>query len=117
MKVGLMPLPLIGPAGAIAMIGRQAYQQPWFLAELAHRFDPQRPLPERCNMVEKMLPYIDRMLAEGVPLNRITRHMLGLYAGQPGARAWRRYLSEHAHRDGAGSEVLLNALNAMPIAA
>jgi tRNA-dihydrouridine synthase A len=47
----------------------------------------------------------------------MTRHMLGLFAGQPGARAWRRYVSEHAHRDGAGSEVLVNALNAMPAAA
>jgi tRNA-dihydrouridine synthase A len=43
--------------------------------------------------------------------------MLGLFAGQPGARAWRRYLSENVHREGAGSEVLVNALNAMPVAA
>jgi tRNA-dihydrouridine synthase A len=43
--------------------------------------------------------------------------MLGLFAGQPGARAWRRYISEHAHGDSAGPEVLINALNAMPIAA
>ncbi len=64
-----------------------------------------------------MIPYIDRQLATGVPLNSISRHMLGLFAGQPGARAWRRYISEHAHREGAGSEVLINALNAMPAAA
>jgi len=43
--------------------------------------------------------------------------MLGLFAGQPGARAWRRSISEHAHHEGAGSEVLVNALNAMPAAA
>ena len=100
-----------------AMVGRQAYQQPYFLAELEQHFNPDRTLPDRRQIVENMLPYIDLNVADGVPLNRITRHMLGLYAGQPGARAWRRYISEHAHLDGAGSEVLVNALNAMPIAA
>jgi tRNA-dihydrouridine synthase A len=100
-----------------AMIGRQAYHSPYFLAELETHFDPDRPLPDRAEVVERMVPYTDRQLADGVPLNAITRHLLGLFAGQPGARAWRRYLSEHVHRDGAGSEVLVNALNAMPAAA
>ncbi len=100
-----------------AMIGRQAYQNPYFLAELAHHFNPDWPLPQRRDVVLAMLPYIESVLAEGEPLNRISRHMLGLFAGQPGARAWRRYLSEHAHSDSAGPEVLTNALNAMPIAA
>ena len=100
-----------------AMVGRQAYQQPYFLAELEHHLDPDSVLPERRRIVEKMLPYIDANIADGVPLNRITRHMLGLFAGQPGARAWRRTISEQAHREGAGSEVLIKALNAMPIAA
>ena len=100
-----------------AMIGRQAYHQPYFLAELEQYFDAERPLPERRDIVEMMLPYIESVLQGGEPLGRVTRHMLGLYAGQPGARAWRRYISEHAHRDGAGTEVLVNALNAMPIAA
>jgi tRNA-dihydrouridine synthase A len=100
-----------------AMLGRQAYHQPYFLAELEQHFNPAATLPDRRDIVENMLPYIDSSVADGVPLNRISRHMLGLYAGQPGARAWRRYISEHAHRDGAGSEVLINALNAMPIAA
>ena len=100
-----------------AMIGRQAYHQPYFLAELERHFNADRPVPSRQDVVRKMLPYVDRMLAEGVPLNSVTRHMLGLFAGRPGARAWRRYISEHAHREGAGSEVLVNALNAMPLAA
>ena len=64
-----------------------------------------------------MLPYIERERAAGVPFNSISRHMLGLFAEQSGARAWRRYISEHAHREGAGGEVLVNALNAMPAAA
>lgn len=100
-----------------AMIGRQAYHQPYFLAELEHHFTPQRPLPERRDIVMAMLPYVESVLEAGEPLHRVTRHMLGLYAGRPGARAWRRHISEHAHRSGAGPEVLINALNAMPIAA
>ena len=100
-----------------AMIGRQAYHQPYFLAELAHHFDPDWPLPERRELVHAMLPYVQSALADGESLHRVTRHMLGLYAGQPGARAWRRHISEHAHRPDAGVEVLINALNAMPIAA
>ena len=100
-----------------AMIGREAYHNPYFLAELEHHFDPDWPLPERRAIVGQMLPYVESMLAGGVPLNRITRHMLGLFAGQPGARAWRRYISEHAHLHGAGTEVLTDALKAMPTAA
>jgi tRNA-dihydrouridine synthase A len=100
-----------------AMIGRQAYHQPYFLAELERHFNPAREMPSREDVVEQMIPYIDRQRATGVPLNSISRHMLGLFAGQPGARAWRRYISEHTHREGAGSEVLINALNAMPAAA
>lgn len=100
-----------------AMIGRQAYHQPYFLAELEHHINATWVMPSREEIVEKMVPYIDRQVAGGTSLNSITRHMLGLFAGQPGARAWRRYISEHAHRDGAGSEVLINALNAMPEAA
>lgn len=96
-----------------AMIGRQAYHQPYFLAELEHHFNPLIPLPDRREIVEKMLPYVELALEDDVPLGRMTRHMLGLYAGQPGARAWRRYISEHAHRKGAGSDVLVGALAAL----
>jgi tRNA-dihydrouridine synthase A len=99
------------------MIGRQAYHQPWFLAELEQHFNPDWTLPNRGEIVARMLPYIESVLAAGEPLGRVTRHILGLYAGQPGARAWRRYLSQHAHLDGAGPEVLLNAIAAMPEAA
>jgi tRNA-dihydrouridine synthase A len=98
------------------MIGRQAYHQPYFLAELEGHLNPGWVLPTRPEIVEQMLPYIDTVLAQDVPLNSVTRHMLGLFAGQPGARSWRRYLSENAHLQGAGSEVLINALHAMPLA-
>ena len=98
------------------MIGREAYQNPWFLAELeAHLFGS--PLPDRQAVVLRMLPYIEAELAAGERLGRITRHMLGLFSGQPGARAWRRYLSEHAFRDSAGVDVIAAALDTLPAAA
>jgi tRNA-dihydrouridine synthase A len=99
------------------MIGRRAYQDPFFLAKLEQRFLSGAEPPARRTVVERMLPYIERRLAEGERLNRITRHMLGLFANEPGARAWRRYLSEHAHQGRAGPETLLAALDALPQAA
>ncbi len=99
------------------MIGRQAYHHPYFLAELEQHFNPGWQPPSRGQVVESMLPYIEAELAEGERLGRITRHILGLYAGQPGARAWRRHISENAHRHGAGTEVVLEALDAIPAAA
>ena len=99
------------------MIGRQAYHDPYFLAALEARFGGAKESMTRRDIVTNMLPYIERELADGERLNRITRHMLGLFAGQPGARAWRRSISENAHRPGAGPEVLLAALDAIPEAA
>ncbi len=99
------------------MIGRQAYHHPWFLAELEQHFDPRFEPPSRREIVARMVPYIEQELAAGERLGRITRHMVGLFAGMPGARAWRRYLSENAYRENAGVEVLFAALDAMPVAA
>ena len=99
------------------MIGRQAYHDPWFLAVLEERFLSRETVPDRVAIVEQMLPYVREQLAAGERLNRITRHMLGLFAGQPGARAWRRHLSERAHRPDAGPELLLEAVDAMRVAA
>ena len=99
------------------MIGRQAYQNPYFLAELEQHLHPDWPLPERRAVVEQMLPYIVSEIAAGERLSHITRHMSGLFAEQSGARAWRRTLSENAYRDGAGIDVVIAALNAMPMAA
>ncbi|NIL93084.1 MAG: tRNA dihydrouridine(20/20a) synthase DusA [Woeseiaceae bacterium] len=100
-----------------AMIGRQAYHHPYFLAELEHHMHPQCALPDRIEVIEKMIPYIEGELQQGERLGRITRHMTGLFAGLPGARAWRRYLSEHAYRENASTDVLREALDAMPVAA
>ena len=99
------------------MIGRQAYHHPYFLSELEQHLEPNYLLPDRRGIVERMLPYIEQQLDQGEKLSRITRHMLGLFAWQPGARAWRRHLSENAHREDAGVEVVLAALDAMPMAA
>jgi tRNA-dihydrouridine synthase A len=99
------------------MIGRKAYHDPFFLAELERHFDASRPLPCRRDIVKQMLPYLEAELGAGEKLGRMTRHMVGLFAGQPGARAWRRRLAENAYRPGAGIEVVLDALDAVPVAA
>jgi len=99
------------------MIGRQAYHHPYFLAELEHHLHPEWELPERRAVIEQMIPYIEKELAQGERLGRMTRHMMGLFAGLPGARSWRRYISEHAHREDAGVEVIREALDAVPVAA
>ena len=100
------------------MIGRQAYQNPWFLTELERIvLQNESTVAARDEVVAAMLPYIERELAAGAQLKHITRHMLGLYAGKPGARAWRRYLSENAHRPGADAETVRAALAKLPAAA
>ena len=97
------------------MIGREAYQNPWILASAdAIVFgEPSRP-SGRHQIIEALLPFADRELGAGTPLNRITRHLLGLFQGLPGARAWRRHLSEQAHRPGAGVEVIREAARRVP---
>ncbi len=93
------------------MIGRAAYQDPYILAEADRRLfgEPDAPVPSRWEIVAALLPYIRRQTAAGVPLNRISRHLMGLFNGCPGARRWRRFLSENAHREGAGAEVVEQA--------
>jgi tRNA-dihydrouridine synthase A len=93
------------------MMGRAVYENPYLLAEADRRFfGAQEAPPERHAIVEAMLPYVERRMRQGAPLGAITRHMLGLFQGLPGARAWRRHLSENAHKSGAGPEVLVAAL-------
>ena len=92
------------------MLGREAYHNPWMLAGVdAMFFHDQGPALTRDAVIERMMPYIERELIRGNALKHITRHMLGLYQGVPGARAWRRYLSEQAYRPGAGCDVLRQA--------
>ncbi|MFM8340710.1 MAG: tRNA dihydrouridine(20/20a) synthase DusA [Methylomonas sp.] len=93
------------------MLGREVYNNPYLLTEVDQRlFGQQRPSQTRQEVVLAMLPYVQEQLAEGVRLNSITRHMLGLFHGVDGARAWRRHLSENANKAGADQQVLLHAL-------
>lgn len=93
------------------MVGRAAYHQPADVLCAADReiygtgadSDP-------VEVVEQMLPYIETHLSQGGKLGQISRHMLGLFAGRPGARGWRRHLSEQAHRADAGPETVRQAL-------
>jgi tRNA-dihydrouridine synthase A len=91
------------------MLGRAAYQEPALLAEVDARFfgGASRPLDA---VVEAWCAYVERKLGEGVKLSAMTRHMLGLFNGKPGARAFRRHLSENAVREGADITVLREAL-------
>jgi tRNA-dihydrouridine synthase A len=92
------------------MLGRQAYHDPYCLAEWQRALlGAAEPVPTRREIVERLLPYVERELQGGTPLNAITRHILGLFQGLPGARAWRRELSQAAHRKGAGPEVIRDA--------
>ena len=96
------------------MIGREAYQNPYCLAAWQREIlGTTEAAPVREEVVESLLSYVERELAEGTPLKAITRHILGLFNGLPGARAWRRHLSEAAHRPGAGTEVIADALAEM----
>ncbi|WP_371419713.1 tRNA dihydrouridine(20/20a) synthase DusA [Ruegeria sp. THAF33] len=94
------------------MIGRAAYHQPGdVLSDADRRIFGTGTTRDPFAIVQHMVPYVERHLANGGRLHQITRHMLGLFAGRPGARAWRRALSEGAVRDGAGPEVMLRALD------
>ena len=93
------------------MLGRAAYQTPYVLAEVDRRlFGALVPRPSRAEVIAALLPYVEAHLARGGRLNNIVRHILGLYHGAPGARAFRRHLSEHATRPGAGITVLRDAV-------
>jgi len=98
------------------MLGRAAYHDPYLLAELEASLYGE-PLPPREMVLEHLRPYVEAELARGTALKHITRHLLGLYQGQPGARAFRRVLSEGAHRSGAGWSLLEEAMDPVRAAA
>lgn len=93
------------------MMGREAYQNPGLLAQVDQTiFGCDTPVVDPVAVVRSLYPYIERELASGTYLGHVTRHMLGLFQGIPGARQWRRYLSENAHKAGAGVDVVEKAL-------
>jgi tRNA-dihydrouridine synthase A len=97
------------------MLGREAYHRPWLLVELraALEGDKAGGAPDRAALLARMVDYAARELASGERLPRITRHMLGLYAGEPGAREFRRRLSEGAREPQANADLLRRAARAM----
>lgn len=93
------------------MVGRAAYQNPYLLARLeAILFDVETQPASRYEILEKFMQYVQQNLDAGASLAHITRHILGLFFGQPGARAYRRYISEHVYKEGAGVEVIQAAM-------
>ncbi|MEF1289204.1 tRNA dihydrouridine(20/20a) synthase DusA [Vibrio sp. M260118] len=97
------------------MVGREAYQNPYILANVDQEiFGLDKPVKKRTQVVEEMYPYIEKQLSQGAYLGHITRHMLGLFQNMPGARQWRRYISENAHKPGSGIEVVEAALAKIP---
>ena len=91
------------------MLGRAAYQDPYLLARIEAMLHG-RSLPAREELSRRLRPYVEAELRRGTALPQITRHVLGLFQGEPGARAFRRTLSEGAHRPGAGWELIEQAL-------
>lgn len=92
------------------MIGRIAYQDPYLLAGMDQAlFGSTRPVPTRQEILREFMDYAEGYVRQGTYLSHMTRHILGLFQGQPGARAFRRVISENAHKPGAGVEVIKNA--------
>jgi tRNA-dihydrouridine synthase A len=94
-----------------AMLGRAAYHTPYVLHEIDAAWNG-RPLVTREDLLRAYRPYVESQLDAGVQLKYITRHVLGLFAAQPGGRAFRQVLSEQAHRPGADWRVVERALDA-----
>jgi tRNA-dihydrouridine synthase A len=98
-----------------AMLGRAAYREPWrLLAVDPQLFGAPAPAPSPRAALEMLMPYVARELARGTRLPAVTRHVLGLFNGMPGARAFRRHLAMNAVRLGAGVEVIADALALLP---
>ena len=94
------------------MIGREAYSNPYWLAEIERRVFGNHDIKGRDKIARAMIPYIEKQMKDyDTPVKSITRHMMGLYHHQPGAKQWRRALSNYPYQDGAGSEVIEKALS------
>ena len=95
------------------MLGRAAYHTPWLLAECQQQLFEKQTIETREDIIEGMNLYIERQVNSGVAVKHISRHLLGLFQGLPGAKAWRRYLSENAYRDDNNTNLLNQALATM----
>jgi tRNA-dihydrouridine synthase A len=90
------------------MLGREPYTNPYMLAEVDRVIfnDDSQPSKTRGDILRQFLPYVERQMETGMPLSKVIRHIIGLYHGQPRARLWRRYLSDHAFQRNAGIDVI-----------
>lgn len=96
------------------MLGREAYHNPWLLNAVdTQLFNHPQANRTRRDVIDSFLPYVERELKQGTALHHMTRHILGLFQGQPGGKRFRRHLSENANRRGADLNVLLAALNTL----
>jgi len=92
------------------MVGREAYSNPYLLAEVDQRiYQDEHPIPSRDDIYRQYLVYCEAQLAKGQRLHYMSRHVLGLFQGLPGARQFRRHISENIHLPGAGMEVMQQA--------
>lgn len=93
------------------MVGRQAYKHPQLLLQIDQALfgAAQPPTSDLHGVVVKYIDYVETNLSQGVPLNSMTKHILNLYQGVPGAKQWRRHLSENSHKSGLGTELIAQA--------
>ena len=93
------------------MVGREAYHNPYLMTEVDQRVygDDAHDQQSRFEVLDAYMEYMQQQISEGVYLKSMSRHLLGLFTGEKGAKAWRRYISENAHKEGAGIEVIEKA--------
>ncbi len=97
------------------MLGREAYQNPWLLSQVdAQIYKRPAKVMTRHEALRAFFPYVESQLSQGLKLNYMTRHILGLFHACPGGKQFRRHLSENAHRPGAGIDTLQAALDLVP---
>lgn len=95
------------------MIGREAYQNPYFMAEVERDIFGNTDVLSRDEVIERMIPYVKKCLADGIPVKDVTRHILGLYQSSRGAKRWRQVLSTEAYLPAANEDVIYRALSEM----
>ena len=97
------------------MLGREVYHNPYLMAQVdAKIYADKRPVLSRKEILQQYFPYIEQQLAKGIHLKQLTRHLLGIFQGQSGAKVWRRTLSENAYKEGVGVELLKQAMEKVP---
>jgi tRNA-dihydrouridine synthase A len=93
------------------MLGREPYQNPFVLQNVNQAIfgEAEDPAPSRLSILHRIYPYIESQLQQGIPLSHMIRHIIGLYRGEPGARQWRRYLSENGNKKSGNMDTLYQA--------